>query len=273
MAWVAYRQHGEEHVGIVEGDRYVPLRGIRRIDAETGTDALRAAEPDEGAAVSAADVELLPPSWAPQKIFCVGLNYNEHILETGRELPAYPVLFPKYASSLIAADAPIPVPSESSQVDYEAEMVIVIGRAGRRIAREDAMDHVLGYTVANDVTMRDYQYKTHQWLQGKAWDGVTPVGPCIVPPDEVDLPSCGIRAVVNGETVQSSDLSHLIFDVPRLISTISEFTELRPGDLILSGTPGGVGYRRDPQLFLHPGDSVTIEIDGIGRIDSAVVAE
>lgn len=272
MAWVAYRHEGEEHVGLVDGDRYVPLRGIRRIDADTGLDELLAAEPDAADAVSAGEVELLPPSWAPQKVFCVGLNYNEHIAETGRELPTYPVMFPKYASSLVAADRPIPVPPESAQVDYEAEVVVVIGRKGRRIPREEALAHVLGYTVGNDVTMRDYQYKTHQWLQGKAWDGATPVGPHLVPASEVDLAACGIRTIVNGETVQDSDLSVLIFDVATLISTISEFTELNPGDLIFTGTPGGVGYRRDPQLFLHPGDTVTVEVDGIGRIDSRVIA-
>lgn len=273
MAWVSYRHDGEEHVGIVDGERFVPLQGIRRIDARTGLDALAAAAPDPSQAVAAADAELLPASWAPQKVFCVGLNYNDHILETGRDLPTYPVLFPKYASSLIAADRPIPVPPESEQVDYEGELAVVIGRSGRRIAPEHAMDHVLGYTVADDVTMRDYQYKTHQWLQGKAWDAATPIGPAIVPVSDVDLRSCGIRTVLNGETVQSSDLSHLIFDIPALVSTISEFTVLSPGDLILTGTPGGVGYRRDPQVFLRPGDTVSVQIDGIGRIDSTVVAE
>ncbi|GAB3617586.1 fumarylacetoacetate hydrolase family protein [Okibacterium endophyticum] len=273
MAWVAYRHGEHEHVGLVDGADYIPLRGIRRVDANTGADALAAAELDHSGRVAAADVELLPPSWAPSKIFCVGLNYKEHVAETKRDLPTYPVLFPKYASSLIAADRPIPVPPESAQVDYEGELVVIIGRRGRRIAREHALDHVLGYTVANDVTMRDYQYKTHQWLQGKAWDRATPVGPHMVPANEVDLASCGIRTVLNGVTVQESDLSHLIFDVGTLISTISEFTELLPGDLILSGTPGGVGFRQDPQLFLAPGDEVSVEIDHIGRIDSVVTAE
>ena len=273
MAWVSYRHDGVEHVGVVDGDRYVPLRGVRRIDAQTGLDALLAAETDPAHTVPAADVTLLPPSWAPEKVFCVGLNYRDHIAETGRDLPTYPVLFPKYASSLIAADQAIPVPAESAQVDYEGELAVVIGRAGRRIPAGRALDHVLGYTVANDVTMRDYQYKTHQWLQGKAWDGSTPIGPFLVPADEVDLSTAGIRTRVDGETVQESDLSHLIFDVATLVATISEFTELRPGDVILTGTPGGVGFRRDPQLFLTPGRSVTVEIDGVGSIDSAVVAE
>lgn len=272
--WVAYRQEGSEHVGVVDGGVYIPLEGISRIDSSVGTDALLAAVPDPSRAIRAADVELLPPSWTPEKVFCVGLNYNEHVAETKRETPTYPVLFPKYASCLIAADQPIPVPAESSQIDYEGELAVVIGRPGRRIPRDQAQHHVLGYTVANDVTMRDYQYKTHQWMQGKAWDKATPLGPYLISADAVELNSgMGIRTIVDGNVEQESDLSRLIFDIPTLISTISEFTALSSGDVILTGTPGGVGFRRDPQLFLTPGTQVSVEIDGIGRIDSTVVAE
>jgi acylpyruvate hydrolase len=273
MAWASFRSEGIDHVGLVEGDEYVPLRGVNRIDSATGIDDLTSAELDEGGRIKASEVELLPSSWAPTKILCVGLNYNEHIAETKREIPTYPVLFPKYASSLIAADRPIRVPPESTQVDYEGELAVIIGRPGRRIPKEDAMAYVLGYSVANDVTMRDYQYKTHQWLQGKAWDAATPIGPVIVGRDEVDISTAGIRTVVNGVEVQNSQLSHLIYDIPTLISTISEFTELQSGDIILTGTPGGVGFRRDPQLFLLPGSTVSVEIDGVGRIDSHVIEE
>jgi acylpyruvate hydrolase len=273
MAWVSYRQDGAAHVGIVDGDSYVPLTGIVRIDAETGAAELSAASRDEASRVKASSVELLPSSWAPSKVFCVGLNYNEHIAETKRDNSDYPVLFPKFASSLIAADQPILAPPESAQVDYEGELAVIIGTRGRRIPREAAMRHVLGYSVANDVTMRDYQYKTHQWVQGKAWDRSTPVGPYIVGVDEVDVSRAGIRTIVDGVMVQDSDLSHLIFDIPTLVATISEFTELEPGDVILTGTPGGVGFRREPQLFLTPGTVVTVEIDGVGSITSTVVAE
>ena len=273
MKWVSYRHLGAEHVGIVDGDHYIPLDGIRRIGGATGTAELRAATLDQRGRVPAAETELLPPSWAPAKILCVGLNYRDHIIETGRDTPQYPVLFPKYADSLIAADRPIPVPPESEQVDYEGELAVVIGTAGRRISRDRALQHVLGYTVANDVTMRDYQYRTHQWMQGKAWDAVTPLGPYLVAPDEVDLSSAGIRTVVDGTTVQESNLGELLFDVGHLIATISEFTQLRPGDVILTGTPGGVGFQRKPKLLLTPGMSVSVEIDGVGRIESTVVAE
>ena len=209
----------------------------------------------------------------PTKVFCVGLNYRAHIEESHRELPTYPVLFPKYASSLVGPDEDIELPAESHQVDYEGELAVVIGRAGRRIPRAAALSHIAGYTVANDVTMRDFQYKTHQWLQGKAWDRSTPLGPFLVTPDEVDVSSARITTTLNGEVVQDSDLSMLIFDVATLVSTISEFTELLPGDVILTGTPSGVGYRRTPQLFLSPGDTVTVEIAGVGRLSSRVAAE
>ena len=273
MAWVSYRHEGRTFVGVVDGTDYLPLTGIDRIGPGAGSAELRRATPDVDRRVAAAAVELLPPSWAPSKVFCVGLNYDEHVAETKRDLPTYPVLFPKYASSLIAADRPIPVPPESEQVDYEGELAVVIGLAGRRISKDRAMEHVLGYAVANDVTMRDFQYRTHQWVQGKAWDASTPVGPYLVPPDEVDIDRAAIRTVVDGETVQESDLSKLIFSIPTLISTISVFTELQPGDVILTGTPGGVGFRRDPQLFLTPGTTVRVEIDGVGHLESRVVRE
>jgi len=273
MRWVSFLHDGRPQVGVIQGDSVIPLAGIDAIGAGAGTAELRAAQPEPDRAVRRADVRLLPASPAPRKVLCVGLNYSGHITETGRETPTYPVLFAKYASSLISATDAIRLPPESLQVDYEGELAVVIGKPGRRICRDRALDHVLGYTVANDVTMRDFQYKTHQWIQGKAWDASTPIGPEIVSPDEVDLPSSGIRTVLNGETVQHSDLSHLIFDIPALIATISEFAALEAGDVILTGTPSGVGYRRDPQRFLQPGDQIAVEIDGIGRIDSSVQAE
>lgn len=273
MAWASYRYEGRAHVGLVVGPDYVPLTGIERIGPGVGSTELEQAVPDEAGRVAAADVELLPPSWMPSKVFCVGLNYREHVEETKRELPTYPVLFPKYASSLIAADRPIALPAESQQVDYEGELAVVIGRAGRRIPENRAVEHVLGYAVANDVTMRDFQYKTHQWLQGKAWDRCTPIGPYLVAAEDVDVSRAAIRTVIDGEVVQDSDLSKLIFSIPALIAAVSAFTELQPGDIILTGTPGGVGFRRDPQLFLAPGMTVTVEIEGVGRLESQVVAE
>ncbi|WP_103338500.1 fumarylacetoacetate hydrolase family protein [Amycolatopsis sp. CA-126428] len=272
MRYVTYELAGERRIGRIEGDLVQPLEGPAELGRDTPADVLATLVP-MGAPVARASVRLLPVVPRPDKIFCVGLNYHAHVEETGRELPAYPVLFTKFTGSLIGPADDIVLPPESRQVDYEAELVVVIGKAGRRIARDAALDHVLGYTVANDVTMRDFQYKTHQWLQGKAWDRSTPLGPELVTPDEADVAAATVRTVLNGETLQSSDTSKLIFDIPTLVATVSEFTEILPGDLILTGTPGGVGHRRDPQVFLLDGDEVVVEVGGIGRLANRVRAE
>ncbi|MDJ0105495.1 fumarylacetoacetate hydrolase family protein [Rhodococcus erythropolis] len=273
MSFATYEHNGERHLGELHGTSLVPLLGGVELGAATTSRWLQDAVRDTRNQVPLSEVTLLPVVPQPSKVFCVGLNYHAHIAESKRELPTYPVLFPKYSDSLIGPFDDIALPSESAQVDYEGELAVVIGRAGRRIAEADALDHILGYAVANDVTMRDYQYKTHQWMQGKAWDRSTPIGPYLVTPNEVDLTGAGIRTILNGEKVQESDLSMLIFSIPTLIATISTFTALRPGDVILTGTPAGVGYRRDPQVFLHAGDKISVEIDGIGAIHNRVRLE
>lgn len=273
MRYVSYSIDDVRHVGILDGDSVTPLAGIKSIAPATGIDELRNAAPEPRHTVKLGDVALLPASPQPRRIICVGLNYRDHVSETGRETPAYPVLFSKFASNLLSAHADIVLPAESSQPDYEGELAVIIGRAGRRIAQADALHHVLGYAVANDVTMRDFQYKTHQWMQGKAWDDSTPLGPAVVTPDEVDLAESGIRTILNGTVVQEAQLSDLMFAIPRLIADISLFTGLEAGDVILTGTPGGVGFRRDPQVFLRPGDIIAVEVDGVGRIENRVVEE
>lgn len=273
MAYISYIHHGRLQVGELDGDRVTPLDGLVEIGRFTPEDVLDRATRLTHLETGIDEVQLRPVVPNPGKIFCVGLNYQTHITETKREQPTYPVLFPKYASSLIAAGATIALPPETRQLDYEAELAVVIGRAGRRIPESQALDHVLGYTVANDVTVRDYQYKTHQWLQGKAWDNSTPLGPALIRPHDVDLSSARITAVLNGETLQDSSLEYLIFSIARLIATVSEFTVLQPGDVILTGTPGGVGYRRDPQVFLRDGDVITISVAGIGELTNTVARE
>jgi acylpyruvate hydrolase len=211
---------------------------------------------------------------APGKIICLGLNYGGHVAETKRELPTYPVLFTKFADAVVGPRDAIIAPPESKQIDYEAELAVVIGRPARRVPRDQALAAVAGYTVANDVTMRDYQYLSHQWLQGKAWPKSTPLGPWLVTGDEIgDASALDIRLELNGRPLQRSNTREMIFDVATTVSAISEFVNLAPGDLILMGTPDGVGFRRDPQIFLSPGDRVHVEIDGIGAIENEVVSE
>jgi acylpyruvate hydrolase len=270
---ISYRDATGARTGALDGTTVTPLAGLGPIGPETGSKQVAAALRERDKSVPLSSVTLLPASPTPRKVFCVGLNYLAHVEEAKRDLPEYPVLFPKFASNLIAATEPIRLPPESQQVDYEGELAVIIGTRGRRVREEDALQHVLGFTLANDVTMRDYQYKTHQWVQGKAWDGGTPLGPSIVSPDAVDLASARICTILNGQVVQQASLRQLIFTVPRLIATITEFTELEPGDVILAGTPGGVGYRRDPQLFLKPGDEITVEVDGVGALTSEVKSE
>ncbi|MCS5734782.1 fumarylacetoacetate hydrolase family protein [Herbiconiux daphne] len=273
MRYTSYTHDGVDAVGVREGDSIVPLEGICDIGPDVSAQVLAQARRLTAEAVPASEVVLRPAVTRPAKIICVGLNYKAHLEESGRKDSDYPVLFTKFAQSLIGAADDIVLPPEAGFFDYEGELAVVIGTAGRRIAESDALSHVLGLSVANDTTVRDYQYLTHQWLQGKAWDDSTPLGPDIVTLDEADAASGRIRTLVNDVLVQDSDLSHFIFPVAYLVSTISVFTELLPGDVILTGTPGGVGYRSDPPLALGDGDVVTVEIGGVGSITNTVRAE
>jgi acylpyruvate hydrolase len=258
---------------IVDG-RAVPIRGVDELGTQTPTELLAQPPLEPRRAIPADEIVLRPVVPRPGKIVCVGLNYLAHVGETGRDVPEYPVLFTKFAETLCGPYDPLALPPESEQVDYEAELAVVIGRAGRRIDPEDGLSHVAGYTIANDVTMRDYQYKTHQWLQGKAWEASTPLGPWLVTPDEVGDPSeLDLRLSVNDRTLQSANTAQMMFDVPALVAHVSRFVTLRPGDVLLTGTPGGVGFRREPQVFLRPGDRVRVEISGLGQLDNPVVAE
>jgi acylpyruvate hydrolase len=265
-----YDETGAPVVAELRGDLLVPLAGVAELGAASTPEVLASAERLTGVAFPASEAEFRPVVPNPSKVICIGLNYKAHIEETGRDDSAYPVLFPKFASSLTGAFAELELPTESTQIDYEGELAVVIGTPGRRISEADAADHVLGYTVANDISMRDYQYKTHQWMQGKAWDACTPVGPYLVTPDEVDITAQSISTTLNGEKVQDSTIDLLIFSLPRLIATISEFTTLSTGDLILTGTPAGVGHRRTPPLYLKSGDVISVEVSGVGAIRNTI---
>ena len=218
------------------------------------------------------EVKIEAPMPNPGKIICVGHNYREHIAEMGRELPPYPVVFAKFANTVIGPEDDIPFYPISEQLDYEAEFAFVIGNRARNVAKEEALDYVAGYTIANDVTYRDIQRRTLQWLQGKTVEGSAPMGPWLVTSDELTNPSgLGVRLTVNGEERQKTNTENFVFDVPYLVEFLSNLMTLEPGDIVLTGTPGGVGVARDPQVFLKDGDVVRIEIDQIGHLENKVI--
>ncbi len=209
----------------------------------------------------------------PQKIVCVGLNYRDHADEQGVALPERPLLFAKWPNTLISSGDAIRIPAISKHVDYEAELGVVIGQRASRVATGDALSYVRGYLVANDVSGRDLQFSDGQWVRGKSLDTFLPVGE-LVPASEVPDPqSLGIRAILNGEVMQDSSTANMVFGVAEVIAFISQGITLEPGDLILTGTPAGVGAFRDPKVWMQPGDEITIEIDGIGSITNPVVAD
>jgi 2-keto-4-pentenoate hydratase/2-oxohepta-3-ene-1,7-dioic acid hydratase in catechol pathway len=208
----------------------------------------------------------------PQKIVCVGLNYRDHAEEQGVDLPERPLLFAKWPNTLIADGDPIRIPAVTQQVDYEAELGVVIGTRASRVSVDDALDVVRGYVVANDVSARDLQFSDGQWVRGKTLDTFLPVSE-LVPASEVPDPQAlPIRAILNGQVMQDSNTSNQIFGVREVISFVSQAITLEPGDLIITGTPAGVGAFRDPKVWLKPGDEITIEIDGLGSITNPVTA-
>jgi 2-keto-4-pentenoate hydratase/2-oxohepta-3-ene-1,7-dioic acid hydratase in catechol pathway len=244
-----------------------------------GTDALRRAADAErspnAVRVPASGAALLPPVPDPPKVLCIGLNYRDHAIEGGKAIPAEPVLFGKFANALIAPGEPIRLPKVSQKVDYEAELVVVIGRRGRDIPAERAFQHVAGYTLGHDVSARDWQFRGEekQWIIGKTFDTFAPTGPHLVTADEVPDPhSLPIRLRLNGQTMQNSNTREFIFGVPQLIAYLSQVLTLEPGDLIFTGTPPGVGAARKPPVFLKPGDVVEVEIEGLGVLRNPVVA-
>ena len=223
-----------------------------------------------------ADAEFAPVVPAPGKIWCVGLNYRGHILEMGRDLPQFPTLFAKFADALVGPTDPIVLPPESDAVDWEAELAVVIGQPLRRASHAEAEAGIAGFTVANDVTMRDWQFRTREWLQGKTFEATTPLGPVLVTPDELPggvRPRLDITGSVDGEIVQQSRTDDLVFDPLDLVCYASTIGTLRPGDVILTGTPAGVGHARTPARYLRPGSRLITEISGIGRLDNRADAE
>lgn len=241
------------------------------------------AEPDWATRAAAAgtpfatdSLDFAPVVPRPGKVLCVGLNYRTHILEMGRELPEFPTLFAKFAESLIGATDDIALAPESDAVDWEAELAIVVGRPVRRADEQQAADAIAGFTVLNDVSMRDWQFRTKEWLQGKTFERTTPLGPVLVTPDELPggvRPALPITATVDGEIMQKADTADLVFDPVALVRYASTILTLQPGDVIATGTPGGVGHARTPARYLTDGSVVVTEIGGIGRLENVARTE
>ncbi|MDG4647379.1 fumarylacetoacetate hydrolase family protein [Roseibacterium sp. SDUM158017] len=249
------------------GSRYRDLVEVIAADAIGELEGL-------GEALPLADVTLLPPVTTPEKILCIGLNYLPHILETGRAKPEKPTIFTRYPDSLVGHGEAIVRPSASPKHDYEGELAIIIGKPGRHIAEADAWDHIAGYSCFNDGSIRDYQNHTTQFWPGKNFEKSGSFGPWMVTPDEVgDILGQTMRTRVNGNVEQETPISDMAIGIPELIAYASTVTTLKPGDVIATGTPGGVGAHRKPQLFLEPGMTVEVEITGVGTLRNGVIAE
>lgn len=266
------------------------MKIIRFLDAQNVTQ-LGALQPDGSALLiegglfgdrkvtsKAAEVKKLLAPLLPVSIPCIGLNYRHHAAESGAPIPQFPVLFHKAVSTLQNPGDAIEIPTKlaSHQTDYECELAVIIGKKAKNVSKAEALDYVLGYTCANDVSARDWQreWGGSQWCRGKTFDTFCPLGPCIVTTDEIPNPNAlQIKTIINGETLQDWNTNDMIFDVPTLIEFLSGSTTLLPGTVILTGTPHGVGMARKPQRWLVPGDEVTIEIEGIGKLTNPVIAE
>ncbi len=248
----------------------IALLALGREGLERAREAVERAQP-----LDRSGLKLRAPITSPEKIICIGLNYADHAAEGGQPIPDEPVVFNKFPTALAGPDDEIVLPPISQKVDYEAELVVVIGQGGRNIPEQSALDHVAGYTCGHDVSARDWQLEKpgNQWLLGKTFDTFAPIGPYLVTADEVPEPeNLDIALRLNGETMQSSNTRHFIFSVRKLVSHVSQFATLKPGDLLFTGTPPGVGAARKPPVYLKAGDQVEVEIEKLGILRNRVVA-
>jgi 2-keto-4-pentenoate hydratase/2-oxohepta-3-ene-1,7-dioic acid hydratase in catechol pathway len=280
MRFVTFAVDGKSRPGVLSGQTVSDLStaGFASLldFIESGAEGLTKAEKlaAGGGGYPLDKIKLLAPIPRPRKLICVGLNYRDHAAETNSEIPSVPTIFNKFATAVIAPGDNIVLPKVSKSPDYEAEFAFVIGRVGRNIAGADWPKHVFGYTIVNDVSARDYQKATTQWLMGKTFDTFAPMGPWIVTADEIPDPhSLDIQLEIGGERLQSSNTRELIFKIPDLIAFLSSVFTLEPGDIVSTGTPAGVGVARKPQRFLRPGDDVVVRIPAIGELRNPVVAE
>lgn len=286
MRLIAFRAaNGQSALGVRMGDTLIDLTAMglpASLDAlllqgEAGMAAARAAIASAGPAQRRplAGITYLPPVLDPSKAFAIGLNYVDHATESKFEAPKYPVIFHRYPSSWVAHDQALVRPKISSQFDYEAELVAVIGKGGRCIAKDQALDHVAGYSLFNDGSIRDHQFRSNQWMMGKNFDDSGSFGPEFVTADELPRGAVGLQLQcrLNGQVLQNANTRDMIFDVATLVSACSEAMALRPGDIIITGTPAGVGLARTPQVWLKPGDVCEVEVQGVGVLRNTVVDE
>lgn len=275
----AYKGLGVEDAGVLRGltENEAGYPGSLQDLLNAGADALQAAHRRlrEARVVDQLKIRYLPPLERPGKIVCVGLNYADHTKESPYEQPSYPTFFPRFASTLIGHGAAIIRPQVSEQLDFEGELAVVIGTGGRHIARAHALEHVAGYTIFNEASVRDYQFKSPQWTIGKNFDATGAFGPTFVSSDELPPGGKGLSLVtrLNGTIVQQGNTADMIFNVADLIAILSEAVTLEPGDVIVTGTPAGIGWARRPQLFMKPGDLCTVEIEGLGTLSNPIAEE
>lgn len=283
MQLVTFQRNGSAKPGAILGDKIVGLEAagfstMLHLIRE-GPEALQRVKacldnPPKDEILPLAEARLLAPLSNPPKIVCVGLNYRDHARECNAEIPTVPTLFSKYTTSIIGPGDAIVLPKNSKEPDYEAEFAVVIGKGGRYISKCRWRDHVFGYTNLNDVSARDYQMATSQWMVGKTFDTFAPMGPAIVTSEEVaDPQALDIQMIINGEVLQSSNTSQMVFGIPELIEYISSVFTLEPGDVISTGTPAGVGEAKTPPRWLQPGDHVVVRISGIPELHNEVRAE
>jgi acylpyruvate hydrolase len=269
---VTLRKNGGTRAGRVEGDEIVEL-DFADVGAILTAGALEAARSASGKTVPLAQADLAPPVPNPPKIICIGQNYEAHLREQNAELPKFPTLFNKWGRTQVGPRDEITLPKDSDRIDWEVELAFYIGRPIRRASDEEALDAIAGYTILNDVSVRDWQVRTAQWLQGKAWEGSTPVGPALVTPDELNPLDVRVTTEVDGQLMQDSRTSDLVFKPAQIAAYASTFITLEPGDLIATGTPSGVGNFRQPPVFLQDGQVMRTAIEGLGELINRCVKE
>ena len=281
MRFVSFEVQGQASYGVwqdehtwwqVPADFAARHPDLKSVIAANALRELAAAAQQAQRVVRADEARLLPVIPQPGKVFCVGLNYKSHVAEMKRPDSAYPAIFTRFADSLSAHAAPLPKPAVTQRFDYEGELAIIVGRGGRGIAEADAWAHIAGYACFNDGTARDWQRHTHQWTPGKNFPATGPLGPFMATPDAVgDLAQLTLETRLNGQVVQHASVGDLIYTVPVIMAYLSQFTELAPGDVIATGTPGGVGDKREPPLYMHAGDVIEVEITHLGTLRNVVV--